>query len=44
MRNFNAYGWRKIMWDDFLYNVIYWCRFIVAIVLVLLLVEAFGGQ
>ncbi len=32
------------MWDDFLYNVIYWCRFIVAIVLVLLLVEAFGGQ
>ena len=32
------------MWDDFLYNLIYWCRFIVAIVLVLLLVEAFGGQ
>lgn len=29
------------MWDDFLYNLIYWCRFIVAIVLVLLLVEAF---
>jgi hypothetical protein len=44
MRNFNAYGWRKIMWDDFLYNLIYWSRFIVAIVLVLLLVEAFGGQ
>ena len=32
---------RKIMWDDFLYNVIYWCRFIVAIVLVLLLVGVF---
>jgi hypothetical protein len=32
------------MWDDFLYNLIYWCRFIVAIVLVLLLVEAFNGQ
>lgn len=30
------------MWDDFLYNLIYWCRFIVAIVLVLLLVEAFA--
>ncbi len=44
MRNFNAYGWRKIMWDDFLYNIVYWCRLIVAIVLVLLLVEVFGGQ
>ena len=30
------------MWDDFLYNLIYWCRFIVAIALVLLLVEAFA--
>ena len=29
-------------WDDFLYDVIYWCRFIVAIVLVLLLVEVFA--
>ena len=43
-RNFNAYVWRKIMWDDFLYNIVYWCRLIVAIVLVLLLVEVFGGQ
>jgi hypothetical protein len=32
---------RKIMWDDLLYNVIYWCRFIVAVVLVLLLVGVF---
>lgn len=32
------------MWDDFLYNIVYWCRLIVAIVLVLLLVEVFGGQ
>lgn len=29
------------MWDDFLYNLIYWSRFIVAIVLVLLLVGVF---
>ncbi len=29
------------MWDDLLYNVIYWCRFIVAVVLVLLLVGVF---
>jgi len=42
-RNFNAYGWRKIMWDDFLYDIVYWCRLIVAFVLVLLLVEVFGG-
>ena len=32
------------MWDDFLYDIVYWCRLIVAIVLVLLLVEVFGGQ
>jgi hypothetical protein len=32
------------MWDDFLYNIVYWCRLIVAIVLVLLLVEVFSGQ
>jgi hypothetical protein len=31
------------MWDDFLYDIVYWCRLIVAIVLVLLLVEVFGG-
>ena len=29
-------------WDDFLYNIVYWCRLIVAIVLVLLLVEVFA--
>ena len=27
--------------DDLLYNVIYWCRYIVAIVLVVLLVGVF---
>lgn len=31
------------MWDDFLYNIVYWCRLVVAIVLVLLLVEVFSG-
>lgn len=30
------------MWDDLLYNLVYWSRFIVAIVLVLLLVEVFA--